>query len=209
MGRGSKEQGQAEAGKVSSPSEATSGQPGGPAIARPGRGRPPSSELDARKLQAIAFYLLDPNKAKVAERVGVAPKTLSRWFQDPMFIAEYRRQLSDVQVELWTRLIATKDLAWERLILLMTRSEPAVSLRATTWLLNHVLSSPRFLDRSAAQQTGITADLEGRELELLELAGVVLRGGAAPVDGSSDGQGDGATDDPTGPDRDGADDSGR
>jgi hypothetical protein len=137
------------------------------------------------------------------------PRTLSRWFQDPVFIAEYRRQLGDVQMELWIRLVATKDLAWERLISLMTESEPAVALRATTWLLNHLLSSPRFLDRSAALQTGITADLESRELELLERAGAILRGGAAPVDGSGDGQGDGATDHQTGPDRKGADDEGR
>jgi hypothetical protein len=192
-------------GRFSPPRVATSGAPDG----QSGRGRPTRTELDARQIRAIAFYLEDPNKARVAEKIGVAPKTVSRWFQEPMFVAEYRRQLGDAQVELWTRLIATKDLAWERLILLMTRSEPAVSLRATTWLLNHVLSSTMSLDRSAAQQTGITADLEGRELELLELAGVVLRGGAAPVESSGDGLGDGATDDPAGPDREGADDSGR
>jgi hypothetical protein len=200
-----------EPDEADSPREATPIGPEGASPIRSARGRPQSNELDARQLLAISLYLAEPNKTKVAEQIGVAPKTLSRWFRNPAFAFEYSRQLDEVRVELWTQLVATKDLAWERLVLLMTRSEPAVALRATTWLLNQLLSSPRFLDRSAAIQTGITADLEGRELELLELAGVVLGGGAAPVDArsSGNGKGDSATDDRTDPERGGADDDGR
>jgi hypothetical protein len=175
---GSHEAERAKARKVASSREAASGQPDDPGRAGSGRGRPVRTELDARQLQAIHLYLADPNKTRVAEEIGVALKTLSRWFQNPVFLAEYRRQLDDIQLDLWTQLIAAKDQAWEHLLWLMIASEPRVSIRATTWLLDRLLSSPSFLDRSVARRTGLAADLEDRELELLELVAELGRGDA-------------------------------
>ena len=155
-----------------------------------GRGRPPSNELDARKLQAINYYLSDPNKANVAEKLGVTPKTVSRWFQDPVFVAEYNRQLDDIRLDLWAQMNAAKDEAWARLMILLRVAPPPISLRATTWLIDRLLSPPKFLDRSEAPQTGIAESLEARERELLELLGVLGRGDAAhddPDDGESTG----------------------
>ena len=163
--------------------KASSSKPDDQGSAQSGRGRPIRDELDARQLQAIHLYLANPNKARVAEEIGVSPKTLSRWFKDPVFLAEYRRQLDDVQFDLWTQLIAAKDQAWEHLIWLMTASEPRVSIRATTWLLDRLLSSPSFLDRSMARRTGLAVQLEERELELLEHVAAAGRGEVDRGDG--------------------------
>lgn len=197
---------QAQGRKASSSGEATSSKPHGPRAARSGRGRPASSELDARQLQAIALYIANPNKTAVAAEIGVARKSVSRWFESPVFVAEYQRQLGDVQFELWAQMVAAKDGAWERFKKLMADPDPRISLRATTWFLDRFLSSPGFLGRSAARETGIGADLERRERELLERVGALGRGDAERGDARRSDQGhrEDAGDDPADDDDDDA-----
>jgi hypothetical protein len=192
--RGSQEREQAKGRKPSSSGETTSRKPEEPRVAHSGRGRPASSELDARQLQAIALYITNPNKTVVAAEIGVAPKSVTRWFQNPVFVAEYQRQLGDVQFELWAQMVAVKNDAWERFKDLMADSDARISLRATTWFLDRFLSSPGFLSRSAVRESGIGADLERRERELLELVAALGRADADLADASpsDDGRREGA-----------------
>jgi hypothetical protein len=202
--RGEQAQGWAQAS--SSKEAATSSNAEEPRTARSVHGRPASTELDARQLQAIALYITNPNKAAVAAEIGVAPKSVSRWFQSPVFVAEYQRQLGDVQLELWAQMVAAKNEAWQRFKKLMADSDPRISLRATTWFLDRFLSSPGFLARSAAGESSIGADLERRERELLELVGALGPGDADHGDArrSDDGHCEGAGDDPADDDDDDA-----
>jgi hypothetical protein len=201
--RGSQGRKQAQGREASSAGEAPSSKPDEPRTARSGRGRHASSELDARQLQAIALYITNPNKTVVAAEIGVTRKSISRWFQSPLFVAEYQRQLGDVQFELWAQMVAVKNEAWERFKKLMADPDPRISLRATTWFLDRFLSSPGFLPgflrRSAARETGIGAGLERRERELLERVGALGRGDAEHGDArrSDDGPPEGAGDDPS------------
>lgn len=204
MVRGSQGRKQTQGREASSAGEAPSSKPDEPRTARSGRGRHASSELDARQLQAIALYIANPNKTVVAAEIGVTRKSISRWFQSPLFVAEYQRQLGDVQFELWAQMVAVKNEAWERFKKLMADSDPRISLRATTWFLDRFLSSPAFLGRSAARESGIGADLERRERELLELVGALGRGAVDRGDArrSDDGQPEGAGDHPSDDDYD-------
>lgn len=158
-----------------------------------GRDRTPSSELDARKLEAIALFISDPNKTRVAERIGVDPRTVSRWFQEPVFVAEYHRQLDDVRLDLWAQMNSSKDTAWAQFMGLLSGGPPAISLRASMWFLDRLLFPPKFTEWSEALQTGIAESLRARERQLLESAGVLERDDAAHDDPNNDDEEAGGT----------------
>ncbi len=177
--------GDAQGRTTPSSKQTTSADQDGPETAQPGRGRTARTELTAQQLQAIALYISNPNKAAVAAEIGVSPKSVSRWFQNPAFVTEYRRQLGEVQLELWAQMVAVKNEAWDRFKKLMADVDPRISLRATTWFLDRFLSAPTFIGRSTARETGIEAQLQRRERELLELVGTLGRDEIDPEDASS------------------------
>ncbi len=47
--------------------------------------------LAPKQEQAIVALLSEPTLAKAAESVGVAPKTMHRWLDDPDFLTAYRK----------------------------------------------------------------------------------------------------------------------
>lgn len=55
-----------------------------------------SNKLKENQLAAITFLLTGMRAKEVAEKIGVASETISRWRRDPDFIAEMRRRQVDM-----------------------------------------------------------------------------------------------------------------
>ena len=139
-------------------------EPSPPAAA----GRPPREELTPQQLRAIVALLTLPTTVAAAEEIGVHPRTLSRWSRDPAFRAEYLRQMSELQVELWRQMLGVRNEAWNRFLELMRSTDERVALRAITWFLDRVLSIPAIVSQIALEDDAVDPDTSPRLHALLE-----------------------------------------
>lgn len=120
---------------------------------KPGRkselvGRPPREELTPQQLRGIAAVLNQPTLAAAAGEVGVHPRTISRWFRERAFTEEYRRQMTELQAELWHRMLAVRNDVLTRFLELMRGGDDRIALRATMWYLDRILTVPAPIGRS-------------------------------------------------------------
>jgi len=131
-------------------------------------GRPPREELTPQQLRAIVALLTLPTTVAAAEEIGVHSRTLSRWSREPAFRAEYLRQMSELQIELWRQMLGVRSEAWNRFLELMRSTNEQVALRATTWFLDRVLSVPAIVSQIALEDDGVEPDTSPRLRALLD-----------------------------------------
>lgn len=127
--------------QASSPREAAEARPAG-ATTRARGGRPRRDDVTTIQHRGITALLTQPSMAAAAAEIGVHPRSLSRWFEEPAFAAEYEAQASELQQELWRRMLGVRGEVWDRFLELVRSKDERVALRATTWLLGRMLSQP-------------------------------------------------------------------
>ncbi len=108
-------------------------------------GRPPREELSAQQLRGISALLCQSTMAAAAKEIGVHPRTISRWFKERAFRAEYLSQMTELQLELWRQMLDVRSEVWNRFLELIRSPDERIALRATTWFLDQMLSVPRML----------------------------------------------------------------
>jgi hypothetical protein len=131
-------------------------------------GRPPHEEVTPQQLRAIASVLAHPTVAAAAKEIGVHPRTISRWFKEPAFMAEYVSQMSELQLVLWSQMLGVRNEVWSRFLELMRSPDERVALRATTWALDRLLSVPAILNRIAIGDEEAQPSVPPRVRALLE-----------------------------------------
>ncbi len=159
--------------RVGKPSEEKSpaGEGNGPA-----GGRPPREELTPQQLWGIAALLTQPTIAAAAKEIEVHPRTISRWFREPAFMAEYVTQIRELQLELWSQMLRVRSEVWGRFLELMRSPDERVALRATTWFLEKLLSTPAILERVAVGDDEAEPDIPPRVRALLQRVDAIERG---------------------------------
>ncbi len=131
-------------------------------------GRPPHDAVTAQQLRGIAAVLARPTIAAAAKEIGVHPRTISRWFDEPAFIAEYVSQASELQLQLWSQMLGVRNEVWNRFLELMRSPDERIALRASTWALDRLLSVPAILTKIAIGDEGVQPDIPPRVRALLE-----------------------------------------
>lgn len=96
--------------------------------------------LDARQLRAIAAMLEGKNIKEAAKAAGVARRTLHAWMQDGAFVAELRKQESDLLDNAVRRLLRLQGKAMDALegILDSDDVSAATRLRAVSLVLDNL-----------------------------------------------------------------------
>jgi hypothetical protein len=122
---------------------------------------------DPRKLRAIYLLLACHTQADAAEAVGVDPKTVGRWLQEPDMKHEFAVQLTALSAEMWARLLAQIDAVLAVFLKLLNSDDPRVALRAATWYLDKVLG---LLQLSSVLESGPSVPLPPALIEALEAA---------------------------------------
>ena len=173
--RSRKRVGQAEALEKPRTSRKAGDQGPAPEPAARVGGRPPREELGPEQLKGLAALMTQPTIAAAADEIGVHPRTLSRWMQEPPFRAEYMRQMNDLQHELWRQVLSARDEAWNRFLELLRSGDERIAVRAATWYLDRMLSVPPIL-RSLGAEDG-QPNISPRVRMLLAEAEEIERGG--------------------------------
>ena len=145
--------------KGKSPTEKDNGSSGG---------RPPRDEVTPQQLRGIAAVLSQPTIASAAKEIGVHPRTISRWFMEPAFIAEYVSQAGELQLELWSQMLGVRNDVWSRFLELMRSPDERIALRASTWALDRLLSVPAILNKIALEDEDLQPGIPPRVRALLE-----------------------------------------
>jgi hypothetical protein len=114
--------------------------------------------------------LTQPTLTAAAAEVGVHPRTMSRWFDEEPFAKEYDEQMTELQLELWRRILQIRAEVWDRFLELMRSPNEAIALRATTWVLEKMLSVPEVARRSATNDRGVDPVVSPRLSALLDAA---------------------------------------
>lgn len=136
-------------------------------------GRPPREELSPLQLRGIHALLTQPTMAAAAQEIGVHPRTVARWLKEPTFRAAYLGQMTELQLDLWRRMLAVRGEVWERFLELMRSPDEKVALRATSWFLNRMLSVPAFLGQISLEEDGFDPGISPSLRTLLAEAEVV------------------------------------
>jgi hypothetical protein len=142
-------------------------------------GRPRREGLTPLQHRGISALLTYSTITVAAAEIGVHPRTISRWLKERRFRAEYVRQANELQLELWHQMLAERGEAWGRFQHLMRGDDERIALRATTWLLDRMLSVPAIIRRDAVgeEESGIYLSPRLRAL-LDEVDAIDLRGDA-------------------------------
>jgi len=97
------------------------------------------AKFGRKKEEAIAALLTQRNMEEAARTVGVATKTLLRWFQIPEFQAAYRKARRDAHAQSIARLQQATSAAVSTLLKVMVdpSTPPATKVRAADSVLDH------------------------------------------------------------------------
>jgi hypothetical protein len=133
-----------------------------------GGGRPPHEVLTPQQVRGIAAVLSRPTIASAAKEIRVHPRTISRWFDEPAFIAEYVSQASELQLQLWNQMLGVRNEVWSRFLELMRGPDERIALRASMWALDKLLSVPAILNKIAIGDEAVEPDIPPRVRALLE-----------------------------------------
>ncbi len=116
----------------------------------------------------MSAILAHPTITAAAEEIDVHPRTISRWFKEPAFAAEYLGQMSDLQLELWRQMLTVRNEVWNRFLELTRSDDERIAIRATIWFLDRMLSVPAILTRSADELDEIGAEIPPKLRAFLE-----------------------------------------
>jgi hypothetical protein len=105
-------------------------------------GRSARRDLTPQQIQGINALFTQPTMTAAAASIGVHPRTLSRWLQEPAVLSEYEQMRVQLQLETWHGLLAMRQEALARFRELVHSKDERVALRATTWLIERTLTVP-------------------------------------------------------------------
>lgn len=128
----------------------------------PRSGRPRRKELSPPQLRAIQLLATGKSMVAAAEEVGVSSRTISRWFREDAFAAEYRSHMSELQLELWNQMLAVRSEAWARFLELLHSGDESIALRASFWVLDRMLKVPAIMTQLAMQESEVAPDTSPR-----------------------------------------------
>jgi hypothetical protein len=128
---------------------------------------PEERELSDVQRQCIELLIAGKTKTAAAEAVGVARNTVSRWFQDPFFVAALNARRLDVQEANVERLRSLTERALAVLENALDDPNPKVRMQAAMQILQAVklteLPSPSRLTTPEDVEEKWLADAEFRE----------------------------------------------
>jgi hypothetical protein len=109
------------------------------------------SKLRYKQDEAIAALLSEPTFDEAAANVGISPRTLRRWQQDPSFAAGLRKARKDAYLQSIARLQEGSSAAVTTLLKVMidANTPPACKVRAADSVLNHSAKAIEWEDLEA------------------------------------------------------------
>lgn len=113
--------------------------------------------LSDRKQKAIAAILCTPTRKEAARQSGIPERTLRQYFEDPEFVAEYRRQFSELMEDATRRAQKATGDALQVLIDIFSDAEakPETRIQAARVMLDYTLK--------LTEQTDIITKIEALE----------------------------------------------
>lgn len=131
------------------------------------------STLKPKQLRALHLLAAGMSARRVAEKLGVTPKTVSVWQKDTSFALTLAAEQTDQLRELRRRLVSASDAAVTAVIELAQGCEnPNVRLRAATAVIDRVLQpAPSGLSSMSWVLDADEVARLGAEMAALELTG--------------------------------------